>query len=456
MKKRAAVLVIALLLLFPFCGCDVLTTDISKLISPPQMSQQQAQIYKAMKNSALIDDDIVLKYPRSGSQRSAIIVQDIDEEPTEEALVFFQNSVETAAEGMGLSVCLLDQEDDEWKAKWTLPLQGEDVEQVTFFTSKRNEKFVIVGYSVEGNAQFSYQILSYSEGELSKVYDGFYQVLDVYDLDQDGESEIITVAQAESENSKVTVDSNLPIKTVASMIQYQDGEFRRTHQTTMSDKVTQYVKITKNQNSFDQPALFLDEQVGTSTYATEILIFKNDALCNLIYPTPGLYDQTMRTQVPYCYDINQDGMIEIPNTSFMRGYSSSSENPMYVTWWYQIQDNAMKQTVPAYVNYPQGFGFILPENWVDNVSAKSVMESDEILFFVYHESVDNDQEQLLSLKIDTLANIQSNGIPEGYFKIMEIGQVVFLAHIPENSDPEYRITEQQVKDNFIDLYLLGE
>ena len=51
------------------------------------MTEQQADIYKAMKKSSLVEDDVVLKYPQNGTNRSAIVMQDIDTEISEEAMV---------------------------------------------------------------------------------------------------------------------------------------------------------------------------------------------------------------------------------------------------------------------------------------------------------------------------------------------------------------------------------
>ena len=83
------------------------------------------------------------------------------------------------------------------------------------------------------------------------------------------------------------------------------------------------------------------------------------------------------------------------------------------------------------------------------------MEKDEIDFYIYQDNTEQ-QEKIFTLKMDTSANIRSTGMPTGYFEIMTMGQIVFLAKLYQTSDPQYNLTEQQLKENFIDLHLMGE
>lgn len=454
--RRIIAVILACLCCISLTGCDYVQTDIDSMISPPKMTEQQADIYKAMKKSSLVEDDVVLKYPQNGTNRSAIVMQDIDTEISEEAMVFYKNVSKTTSSDMGLKICLLDQIDGNWKAKWTVPLSGTSIDQVSFLKEPdTNQKFVIVGTSDEKKTQKQYQVFSYTQQGFYEVYTNSYQVLEVYDLNQDGRDEIITVVQSgDLQDSKATINEKTQIETMAVVTEYLGGQFHQTYQTPMNQIVADYIKITKNEDSFGRPALFLDELIGSSTYATEILTFSDGQLVNLTYGS-DIFSQTVRTQVPSCYDINRDGKIEIPNTSFMPGYNEESENPVYLTKWYQLENGVFQLVSNTYINYAQGFGIILPQTWEQTVSANSVVEKDEIDFYIYQDNTEQ-QEKIFTLKMDTSANIRSTGMPTGYFEIMTMGQIVFLAKLYQTSDPQYNLTEQQLKENFIDLHLMGE
>ena len=70
-------------------GCDM-GTSVEPYLKPPKLSEQHEQIYNALINTE--GSKINLKYPKSGSYLSAFVVSDIDDEPTEEAIVFYEKS----------------------------------------------------------------------------------------------------------------------------------------------------------------------------------------------------------------------------------------------------------------------------------------------------------------------------------------------------------------------------
>ena len=177
------------------CGCDYINTSLDTLITPPSMNEQQAEILKALDASLQKDETITLEYPENGNYRSAVIIYDIDEEPTDEAIVFYNSSVESTLGETGLRICLLDQFEDGWRAIWNLPGPGEDVDKVLFFTDNQTgEKFVIIGFSTEKQMQKSYMIYRYKDGVFEQVYTAPYQMLEVFDITNDGIDDIITIA----------------------------------------------------------------------------------------------------------------------------------------------------------------------------------------------------------------------------------------------------------------------
>ena len=82
------------LLLLPFMaaaltGCTF-GASIDTLMSPPKLSMEQEQIYSALTEAT--GNSISLKYPKSGKYLSAFIVEDIDGDGGNEALVFYEKN----------------------------------------------------------------------------------------------------------------------------------------------------------------------------------------------------------------------------------------------------------------------------------------------------------------------------------------------------------------------------
>lgn len=465
--KKALAAVLSGLILFSSTGCSVVTTNIETVVSPPKISSEQAAIYKAFLDSGQLGKSIDLKYPQSGENRSAIVTANIDDEETEEALVFYEGKTQSSVSGGGIGICLLDQVDGKWVKVWDVAGAGTDVDKVVFFRdSASGRKFVIVGFSMENQQQKTYKVYTYENGTFSSIYEDSYQVLEVYDIDEDFQDEIITVdtETTESENINTSGAGIVPVKTTANLIEYQGTEFVKTDQIALLGQAVEYNNILKDESNatFGKPALFLDEVLSrkgsTVMYATEVLVCEEGKLKNLTDdPERKLYEQTYRTQASACDDIDRNDVIEIPNTKLFPGYSETDEHPLYMTEWYRLTEDGMELQYTSYINYSQGFSFTLPASWVGNVTAKNVVENDETEFFVYDESLENDQQKIMSLKVENISDIdiRSEGIPAGYFEITRVGQLAFLAKNHKGGG-EYQISDNDILGNFVDLYILGD
>lgn len=89
MKRK--ILTLALSTALVLSGCSYGQTGIESLLKPPKLSDQQNEIYTALQAS--IGKNITLKYPRTGDFTSAFLIANIDEESTQEAIVFMKRQI---------------------------------------------------------------------------------------------------------------------------------------------------------------------------------------------------------------------------------------------------------------------------------------------------------------------------------------------------------------------------
>ena len=71
-------------------GCSRVQTSIEDLMSPPVLTEEQAQIRDALARVSG-DGEIKYRYPQNGEYRSSYIFYDIDADGVEEAMVFYQS-----------------------------------------------------------------------------------------------------------------------------------------------------------------------------------------------------------------------------------------------------------------------------------------------------------------------------------------------------------------------------
>ncbi len=82
-------------------------SNIDNLMTPPKLSVEQEQIYKALTEGN--NTSISLKYPKSGKYLSAFIIEDLDGDGGSEAIVLYEHNGIVAEEN-SLRLNILDQE----------------------------------------------------------------------------------------------------------------------------------------------------------------------------------------------------------------------------------------------------------------------------------------------------------------------------------------------------------
>ena len=126
MKHKIAALFLPLLL----TGCTF-NTGIDTLLSPPKLSKQQQLIYDALINYT--GENISLKYPKAGKNLSAFIIEDIDGDKQDEAIVFYKKNA-AKSEDDSLRINILDSKNNDediiWHSVYDHAADGNDIEQV--------------------------------------------------------------------------------------------------------------------------------------------------------------------------------------------------------------------------------------------------------------------------------------------------------------------------------------
>ena len=125
--KKLFLLLLSCLLTLSLSGCQFPAFDSDSLMNPPKAAGDGQEIQEAL--DRVLGTDYTLRYPRSGTNRSAIIRADLDADDIEEALVFYR----TAADTSGARLSVMDKNDaDEWNVTYSISGEGSEVERVLF------------------------------------------------------------------------------------------------------------------------------------------------------------------------------------------------------------------------------------------------------------------------------------------------------------------------------------
>lgn len=442
MKKRKgfATFFVALFLLTSLSGCAFPQTGVDSLLTPPKLSDQQNQIYSALEEST--GKNIKLKYPRRGDFTSAFLINNIDNEPTQEAIVFFENS-SSASATMPLRINVLDQEDGKWVSKYELGVEASEVDKVSFITSNQ-QTYIIVGFNLLSKTEKMAAIYTYEDGVLTQTTSLTCMDYEVADIDGDKVGEIISFVQRKNELEVKSMSANVhKVVSTGTM---------SVSKAPMDPDVVSFVNIEKGKLNDGRPAIYVDGLKGSNTICTQILaVDDNSFLQNLLYsefPEKNLVPSTYRGYGSLCLDLNKDGVFEIPLLVPSLSYEEqTSLQQQYLTQWHEFDMSSglvLKST--TYVSYSLGYIFKMPPSWLENVRIDFVSGDSELSF--YDNSLANDYDaKIASIKVMRRKEYLSDLKSEGYSLLKDNGQLVYIYKLYD-SKSKIGVWSSTIKDNF--------
>ncbi len=444
--RGAAALTAAIML----CGCS--GASVENLLTAPKLTQEQSKIYQALINST--GSSVNLKYPRSGEFRSAFVLQDIDDEPGEEALVFYESqSVQSGESALRMKV--LDRYDGEWQAVYDLACVGSEVDSISF--AKLGDSScteVIVCCSMLNQTEKTLSVLNYSSGIISELYSGSYSCMEVMDLNADGQDELVTIVPDKTTQTAM-----------AMMFTRTDDGLVKLGETPLGGTGADFVSVTKGQLFSDTTALFVDYSRGSGQYGTDVLYCRNGRLMTPVNYSSG--DDGSHTNVISRFtndymtdirsaDIDGDGCLEIPSMVPLPGYETLTRSEqLCAVVWYTVKNNRYEQEYYSYYSSKYNFALLFPSRWQGVVSAVVNSQDNEIIFISYGQEngLDvNDSTELMRIrtidKDDTEALVNS----KDYHMIGENDEnIICCKETTGYLTGKLALTESELRDSFIVL-----
>lgn len=430
-KSRLLTIMAILLSLILFSGCS-LTTDINTLLSPPALSPQQNEIYSAL-TSALNNNKISLKYPKNGEYRSAIILADIDDEPTSEAIVFYTIESKEITEGT-VRINILDLVDGKWKSVCDIAGDGTDVDRVVFDNiGGTDAKDILISFSALTGDEISLCAYTYTYNHLVNNFSTQTNTFLVLDLDNDSSDEIITIRN----NTEIS-------QAYISMVDRVDDRLIQTSGAFLDMQSEYYTNIVSGYIGKNTLALFIDGVRG-KLISTEIIYCVDGELRNPVYNNSIIPVEMLLRPVDYpSLDIDNDKVIEIPTLDYFPGYTNLSEK-LYITNWNYFDNYSIVKKYSSYFNYAQKYCFIIPSRWTGVVTAKVDAENNITSFYKYNSSVSKSTELLLEIKTVTKNSTENT---EDFTLIRSSNYADYYVKVPENEKEPLILTLTEILNNF--------
>ncbi len=414
-----------------------LTVD--SLLAAPKLTEEQTQIHTALISA--VGRNITLKYPRGGANRSAYVIADLDGEPTEEALVFYEY---TGAENEGVRVNLLDRrEDGSWYSVREIAGAGTEIDKVVISPmGEGSDQDILVGYqNITG--ENALEIYSYSGESFQRIGTDSYSLLETIDINSDGKEEIVTIQRTQEIETGTAY-------TKAYLLRIDDGEIVKDDGIDMTSGVQSYVRAYKGMLKSGDPAVYVDELDPDGQLRTELVFYRYSGLQNPVQQrTDKMLPLVTRPAGYSCADLDGDGVYEIPTCKPMLGYEDAvAEEQVLKTTWNEYEDfYKMSPKISGYHSVADGYTMEFPQRWNDSVTVKTDAEAGEAVFYKYEGDINAEMPELMRIRAvrkDEAEELLHNG----YQLIVSSGQIDYLVRLSTNKREKLILTIDEVQNNF--------
>ncbi len=428
---KAAAAFFALLTL---SGCSSASVD--TLLTPPKLSEEQSAVYEALMKS--VGRDIRLQYPKSGDYRSAFVFANIDDEPDNEAIVFYEKASKTQSDG-SIRVNIIDRRDGKWTSVYDHSGIGTEIDRVLFSSvGESSDVNVIIGYTLLSGEK-NVRVYSYDNGVLFPEYSDSYSTMFISDLERDGKNELVLI-RPNNQRKKASVGLVSADK---------QGRISETANVALNESTTEFVNIASGYVGAETPAIFIDGLSG-GRLTTEIVYSVNGQLRNPLYLGESAMIEQTRRQAGYpCTDIDLDGIIEIPTMTLFPGYTEDTLGvKLYSTEWNVLDNYSITKKYSSYYNIAEGYCFIFPSRWDGGVvTAKRDSVTGEIVFCKYKIDLDNSTTELMRITSATAEETPAL-LEDGYMLVKSNNNTNYLVKCPDISDEPLVLTGTEISNSF--------
>ena len=387
MRLRLVSCVFLLLLVLSLSGCSGAGTGADGMMKPPRAAGDGGAIQDAI--TAKLGDQISLRFPRNGENRSAVVRADIDGDGTEEAVAFYR----LATESSGAHMLVLDTDErGDWQVSGDQDGGGGDIDRVMFgdingdgsteiitgWSPYAGTDRIMTAYSYDGEKLRELPIFQLSaDGERSAAV---YTEMVTCDVDGDGLDDIISV-YLDKQNAQAN----------ASLFKFQHSALSgncmvSSISTGLDGSVAEYLGAQAGSITESITGLFLDGYRSDGTCCTE-LVYWNPSTAQLVTPLNSPDDKHAmftRSCRAVSTDINGDGIIELPGDELLPCYSADDADALYLTTWHCYLSGSSTHEIGAMLmREQQGYNIIFKDSWRGRVTARADSTSGgrEIMYF---------------------------------------------------------------------------
>ena len=427
MRRKSVLAFLMALFCFSFSGC--LPQSSEDLFALPQ---QPAEYYTLQSH---IDEVLraggEYSAPISGDHRQAVQLVDLNSDGQEEAIVFIRTQGEKP-----LKIYIYEQTEDGYEEAAVIEGDGSAFESVSYCqidTALGLE--MVVGRQVSDQVPQTLSVYALPDMQVTELLNASCIRHTVANLDNDGLQELLLFRTDE--------DSAVGL---AEYYRWNENALELSGSADMTapltaDSIRRLIRGLMQENT---PAVFLANTYEESSIVTDVFMLDGDTFKNV--STLGVNDAAqVRYRNVYAADIDNDGLIELPQLVTLSQYPGLTTEPLSKLQWYNLcPDGTRDEKQATFHNYTDGWYVDLLPAWENGLSVGYVLDKAQLPCYSFYQYGSG---PLFAIYAFSDSDAKELSEEDGRFLLAEKGDVSYYGKLLASD-----ISSEQLQDVFHFIY----
>ena len=406
MGRLGKVYILLLVLAALLTGCTMAT--IEDLYSPPKRSAEFEDLQRAIDNAM---QDMEYASPQSGENRQTVQMADLDGDGVEEYLLFARDTSDNP-----MKIMIFTRDASGCNLTDTIESRGSGFDVVEYLDlDGRPGLEIVVGRQISNMILRSMSVYTYEAGAVQQLMTASYTKFVSTDLDNNDIPELMVITGGESDEDNA----------VAALYRWENGEMTRSREASLSQNGERIKRIMVSKLHGQIPAVYVASSVEDSAIITDVFALKDGHFTNVSFSNEsGTSVQTLRNYYVYADDIDDDGILELPDLIDMKPVENTwrASNQQLIRWYSMTQSGGEVDKMYTFHNFDGGWYLQLDRFLTPRITV--IQKDHSYEFHLWDEDFQSAQ-VLMTIHALTGANREQMALERGYYILQKMEGVLY-------------------------------